>query len=135
MSLSAAVGVLERIFADPAKEVLAVDEVLANAGRDARWVQQNKRWLSNRLTSLVAHDLVESVHGKSRRLEGVRLTPAGKTALLAGAESYRSRGKITLEDIAIQIRIFESQNPSIKVNFAVVSKDVETSRPNRPGGV
>lgn len=125
----AAIAALRKIFVDPDKDILTLDEIFRVAGRDPQQPEHNKIWLQNRLTALRYYKLVEPIYTKytksnsHRKLDKVQLTPTGKTALAseAGNEPVHA---ITLESIAWDIKEFERQNPSIVVEMtATVRQD------------
>lgn len=114
-----AVVALRKIFVDPDKDILTLDEVFRVVGRDLQQPERNKRWLRNRLTTLRYYEFVTPIYTKyaksnpRRRLDKIQLTPTGKMAL---ASKVSSRA-ITLESIARDIKAFERQNPSMVLDF------------------
>jgi hypothetical protein len=126
---SAAVAALRKIFVDPDKDILTLDEVFRVVGRDPQQLERNKRWLGNRLTALRYHKFVAPIYTTSytksnprRKLVKIQLTPTGKTALANKVSSGYTRA-ITLESIARDIKAFERQNPSMVLDLTATLRE------------
>ena len=119
---SAALTALRKIFVDPDKDILTLDEIFRAVGRDPQQPELNKKWLTNRLVALRYHEFVTPIYTKyttsdsHRKLVKIQLTPTGKTALASKVVSGYTRA-ITLESIARDIKAFERQNPSMLLAF------------------
>jgi hypothetical protein len=83
-SKKAAEETLKRFFANkPASDQVSVEEIFRAAGRQGKQPTANMAWLSNKLTTLRYHDLINSEYsyqGK-RRLKSISLSLDGKRAL------------------------------------------------------
>ncbi len=118
ISYRAAVEALRTIFDSPDKDLLTTTEIFQLVGRDLNNVEQNKKWLTNRLTDLKHYDFVRPIYTKEspKLLKKVQLTPEGKKALASSLNQELTK-EITLESIAQDIKEFAKQNPSIKIDF------------------
>ncbi len=83
-SKRAAEETLKRFFAaNPGSDTVSVEEIFQATGRHGKPARANMAWLSNKLTDLRYHDLIDSEYsyqGK-RRLKGISLSLDGKRAL------------------------------------------------------
>lgn len=126
MSLTSATETLKRFFAGhPDSDVVSLEEIYIAAGRDLSQESINKAWVANKLTHLKHYGLVVPVYDYARRktLNKVQLTEEGRKTLGRGAKASNntiasSKG-ISLESIAQDIREFEKQNPSVKLDLGV----------------
>lgn len=129
ISFGAAIEALRTIFDDPDKEQLTTLEIFQQVGRDLSQMEQNKKWLTNRLTDLKHYGLVRPIYTREtpKVLDGVQLTPEGKKALTASSSPEPNK-EITLESIAQDIKEFVKQNPSVKIDFtATVRTEINWS--------
>lgn len=107
--------------------------------------EKNKTWLTNKLTHLKHYGLAAPVYseGRPRRLMSVRLTRQGKEELgaapmvtvrsVAGVASVvpspapitiplpapSAAARISLNDIARDIKLYEQQNPDIELDLSI----------------
>src|SRR6185436_522562 len=73
---------LKLLFTDPDSDQITVQEIFRKAGRADRAEEQNRSWLSNRLSGLSQGKLVKKQYEKKTgRIERVRLTPEGMLRL------------------------------------------------------
>lgn len=124
ISREAALEALKKLFTSPDKEILTINEVFLSVGRDLNRIEQNKKWLTNRLTDLKHYNFVESVYTDTqpKMLDKIRLLPAGKKALEDMLRSQPTRN-ITLESIARDVQEFQKQNPSILVQLTTTLRE------------
>jgi len=123
ISYKAAVEALRSLFEDSAITVRTVDEIFEVTGRSLNSSEQNRKWLTNRLTDLKHYDLVKPLYteGTPKILAQVQLTQEGRHALETSSSNELGRN-VSLESIARDIKEFEKQNPSICIDFSVSVK-------------
>jgi len=122
---AAAVEALRTIFDDVTVESLTPDDIFQKTGRDLTKAEKNKKWLQNRLTPLKRYDLVESTYkGPGKTVDKIRLTSEGRKTLEGRVDNDESLAQeVRLESIVRDIKEFERQNPSLKVQFAVTRRE------------
>jgi hypothetical protein len=125
IALASAVEALGTIFNDPEVDTLTPQDIFQRVGRDRGNADQNKKWLRNRLTPLKYYGLVETVYKlPGKTVDKIRLTPEGKKVLEEHATTNQpSAREVQLESIVQDIKEFERQNPSLKIQFTVTRRD------------
>jgi hypothetical protein len=125
VSLTAAIDTLKRFFADPHADIVTLEDIYAATKRDLTKEEKNRAWIGNKLTHLKHYGLVRPIYsyGSQKVLEKVQLTDEGKKALQRSGDSKLNLRSVSLEGIAQDIREFEKQNPSIKLDLSVKIKE------------
>jgi len=129
-SKDAATETLKRFFAQaPDKDEVSISEIFVATGRDADAPENNMSWLSNNLTTLRYHGLINSVYTYDgrKKLDKIRLTLAGKKALgriedEPSDDGELSGNRVSLEDALRVVNKFKKENPAFEVVFTVQLK-------------
>ncbi|HXY17904.1 MAG TPA: hypothetical protein VEH48_00595 [Candidatus Nitrosopolaris sp.] len=134
-SRRAAIETLRRFFAGkPDTDRLSVEEVFIATGRQKTAPRANMAWLSNKLTTLRYHNLIDSEYSYEgrRRLEAISLTLDGKRALgqiggLAGTDSGPSAAASPplagLSDALAIVSALQQQYPRFDIALTIKPKD------------
>ena len=133
-SKKAAEETLKRFFANnPASDRITVEEIFQAAGRQDKKPRPNMAWLSNKLTTLRYHDLINSEYsyqGK-RRLEAISLSLDGKRALRRvgnpnprpEAETQVRDGQAdSLDDVLALVSQLRKRYPEFDIDLTVKPK-------------
>ena len=111
---------MKRFFAaNPDSDTVLVEEIFAATGRQAKQPRANMAWLSNKLTDLRYHDLIDSEYsyqGK-RRLKSISLSLDGKRAL-----GRVGGGSASNPDLQPDNRATSGQAASLEDALTVVSQ-------------
>ena len=129
-SLAAAKETLKRFYANaPDSDSLSTEEIFAAAGRLKHSKQANLAWLSNKITTLRYHNLVDANYSYDgrRRLEGLTLTLDGKRALgRAGTVGTPGGTLVTpqgLTDVLALVSQLRKDYPDFDIALTVKPKD------------
>lgn len=130
-----AIKQLQKFFDGITANEITVSEAFKAWGRDPQPTEQNKSWLSNKLTHLKIHRLVKPVYihneNNRRSLDKIQLLPEGLAAL--GRSDYKNASDgvtstklntdtILLEDIMKAIPRIQKENPNFEITLSVTPK-------------
>jgi hypothetical protein len=133
-SKDSAIETLKRLFSNsPNEDIVTLDEAFIAAGRDPEKKDDNKAWISNKLTTLKYHNLLlvhYSYDTGHRKLDKLQLTLEGKRALGRIDEPIKQENHVSINDtpsigdvmkIVAQLR---KTNPDYEITFDVKLKSV-----------
>lgn len=127
-SKTAGIETLRRFFPDNSADEVSIDEALQAAGRpmEMEKAEDNRAWLSNKLTTLKYHNLL-TVHytydDGRRKLDRLRLTLNGKRALGRvedggyGEIEPKMNNVVTPPDIMKEIAQLKKNYPEYEITF------------------
>jgi hypothetical protein len=125
---------VQLLFQNTTEDRISVGEAYKAWGRDTNKVEENKIWLSNKLTSLKFHNLVSPIYtviNNRRVLNAIQLTIEGKRALgrigenveVINAPPNQSNELITIDAILKAIPRLKKENPDFDIVFKVNPKN------------
>jgi hypothetical protein len=131
------INTVKQFFKDSSSDIITLEEAFKSWGRDLQKIDDNKAWLSNKMTSLKYHNLVVPIYSiinNKRVLSKIQLTLEGKKAIgrigeniitdtLRSSPDQDSRTEITLDDILRVIPKLKKENPDFNVTFSVTPKE------------
>jgi hypothetical protein len=136
-SLGAATETLRRFFANnPDTDEITINDIFEATGRGDKDAGNNMAWLSNKLTTLRYHNLVDSTysyHGR-RKLEKISLTLAGKRALMRVQDGVRPeivsvphlgtpvKGKVSINDALAIVKELKEEYPDFEIELTINTK-------------
>jgi hypothetical protein len=123
-----------RIFFSLASDadVVSIENVFAAAKRADRADNQNRSWLSNKLTSLYFHGLVSAIKDENGKIRQLKLTAEGKKALnqhqasanrLPDRDTPPGKEVLTIEQIMDAIPELRKAHPKWDIVFTVNPKE------------
>lgn len=134
----AAIENIKKSFSNTSGDIISADDLFMAWGRNPEKREDNKSWLSNKLTHWKYHDLVQPIYNyKSghRVLEKIQLTLTGKKAIGRIGENVESinvtspinNGNGTtpsLKDVMEMVAELRKKNPDYEINFDVKLKNL-----------
>lgn len=128
-SLAAAKETLKRFFsADPTADRISVEDIFVATDRQSHSKQANLAWLSNKITTLRYHNLVDAEYSYDgrRRLQALSLTLDGKRALGRIKEAGTPGGTPAvsgLTDVLALVSQLRKDYPEFDIALTVKPKD------------
>lgn len=122
---------IKQFFSSTPDDVISLQDAYVAWGRDVTKENENKSWLSNKLTALKYHNLVKPIYtlrnGK-RMLDKIQLTMEGKKALGRigddtsndiSSQKTNNHPKVSLEEIMKVVPQLRKENPEFEITFDV----------------
>jgi hypothetical protein len=142
ISEGSAIELLKRIFKNTTSDLITLEEAYVAADRSHLPAETNRNWLNNVMTKLSQHNLIvaDYKYDGRKRLNGIKLTIAGKTALNRNTQSNEANARVhasastvfpedegitSYNDVAQAVRAFRDANPEYEVIFSVTLKEVQ----------
>ncbi len=130
-SRASAEEAIKRIFANTSEDLISLEELFRIWGRDVTKVEENKQWLSNKLTNWKYHNLIIPVYASRnnrRVLDKLQLTLEGKRMLGRIGQNVTGMNRIQHEingngktvdfrNVKIVIDKLKEANPEFEFNF------------------
>lgn len=137
-SKNASVENVRKFFAKTSNDSVSLQEAFSAWGRDLQKPQENRAWLSNLMTHLKYHNLIQPVYtfkGGFRALDRLQLTLDGKKALgrlasdpdggtVVGTVSYGENNPKTISDVMNIVSRLRKDNPDYEITFDVKLKSI-----------
>lgn len=134
ISEGAAVELLQRIFGNTDADTLTLKEVYLAAGRGEIDEETNRNWVNNVMTKLRYHSLItpDYTYGNRKKLSGIKLTIAGRTAIgrTAGDETDngtvrqpRQTASLTLDEMLATVEQLRKKYPAFDIDLVIKPKE------------
>jgi hypothetical protein len=137
LSREGAISNLRTYFGNTGVDYVSVEDIFRNAGRADKTLEENRRWLYNRLTLIKPYGLYDKVHGienKVRVTRGLTLTTEGRKALYGDepiksvASPYasgQSNREVTITTVRNDIKVLKEKYPEFDIIFDAKLKEEE----------
>ena len=121
---------VKKFFSGSSGDEITLEEAFESWGRPTENVEQNRGWMSNLLTHLKYHNLVNPIYDTKsgyRKLGGLQLTLEGKRAIgrfeKDNGTVTNGHAKISIEDIMKAVPKLRKENPEFRIRFVVEPKE------------